>query len=230
MKIETPNLIIMLLLTICATLLVKSQVESKHQPQVQAATPAGSGQTETSISADSSGASNPSTIDIIMRRKSVRDYTDKPVDKQTLDILIKAGMAAPTAGNKQPWEFVAITDRNTLDALADKLEYAKMLKKAPAAIVVCGVPKLSFPGTESEYWIQDCSAVTENILLAVESLNLGAVWASVYPGKDRIDSVRSILNLPDDIIPLNIIAIGYPTGKEKPKNKYKPERIHWEKW
>ncbi|MCE1246108.1 MAG: nitroreductase family protein [Firmicutes bacterium] len=228
MKLETPILIIIILLTICATLLAKAQFDKKGQAQAQTGEPAKAAVTSETPAASSSG-SNPA-IEVIMKRKSVREYTAQPVSKEDLDILIRAGMAAPTAGNKQPWEFVVITDRKTLDKLADQLEYAKMLKDAKAAIAVCGVPKLSFPGKDSEYWIQDCSAATENILLAAEAINLGAVWTGVHPVQERIEAVRSTLNLPSDIIPLNVIAIGHPTGKEKPKNKYKPERIHWEKY
>jgi len=166
----------------------------------------------------------------IFERKSVREYTDAKVSKDMLNILLKAGMASPTAGNRQPWAFITITDKNILKKLAEGLPYAQMLNKASAAIVVCGIPSESFSGKESEYWIQDCSAASENILLAVEALGLGAVWTGVYPVKERIDWVSKILHIAPGTIPLNVIPIGYPSGQQKIKDKYKIEKIHWEKW
>lgn len=171
-----------------------------------------------------------STIEIIHQRKSVRNYTDQKISNEQLETLVKAGMAAPTAVNKQPWAFIASTDREVLDALGDALPYAKMLKKASGAIIVCGDLTKALEDWEQEFWIQDCSAATQNILLAAESIGLGAVWTAAYPAKDRMQSVTDILNLPEHIIPLNVIPIGYPVGKEKPKDKWKPENLHWNKW
>lgn len=171
-----------------------------------------------------------SAIDIIMRRKSVRAYTEQDIPKETLYLLVKAGMAAPTARNRQPWAFVIITDREILDALGDMLPSGRMLKKAPAAISVVGLPEEGSPGEINEFWVQDCSAATQNILLAVESLDLGAVWIGIHPNNERVNSVKKLLNLPQDVIPLNIISIGHPTGAEQPKDKYKPEKIHWNLW
>ena len=171
-----------------------------------------------------------STLDIIHQRKSVRNFTDQKVSKDQLETIVKAGMAAPTAVNKQPWAFVAIDDRATLDKLGDKLPYAKMLKQATSAIVVCGDLNKTLKGWEEIFWVQDCSAATQNILLAAEAMGLGAVWTAAYPAKDREKSVIDILNLPKHIIPLCVIPIGYPTGKDKPKDKWKPENLHWQKW
>ncbi|MCT4616545.1 MAG: nitroreductase family protein [Marinifilaceae bacterium] len=171
-----------------------------------------------------------STIDIIHKRKSVRSYTDKKVSQEDLLKLVKAGMAAPTAVNKQPWAFIAIDNREVLDQLAEGLPYAKMLKKATAAIVVCGDTDKALEGWEEIFWVQDCSAATQNILLAAESIGLGAVWTAAYPAEDRMQTVIDILNLPKHIIPLNVIPIGYPKGEQKPKNKWKEENIHWQKW
>lgn len=170
------------------------------------------------------------TLEIIHQRKSVRNFTDEKVSKEQLESLVKAGMAAPTAVNKQPWAFIAIDDRATLDQLGDALPYAKMAKKASAAIIVCGDLSKALQDWEQEFWIQDCSAATQNILLAAESMGLGAVWTAAYPAKDRMASVIDILNLPEHIIPLNVIPIGYPTGVEQPKDKWKPENMHWQKW
>ncbi len=170
------------------------------------------------------------TLTTIFNRKSVRNYTNRKVSKEQLTILSKAGMAAPTAVDKRPWAFIAITEREMLDQLADSLPYAKMLSKATAAIVVCGDLDKALSGDAQPYWVQDCSAATENILLAAESMGLGAVWTGVHPITEREKTVRNILKFPDSIVPLCVIAIGYPTGTEKPKDKWDPSILHWERW
>ena len=170
------------------------------------------------------------TLEIIHQRKSVRNFTPQEVKKEQLQTLIKAAMAAPTAVNKQPWAFIAIKDRDILDRLGEKLPYAKMLKKVNAAIVVCGDLNKTLEDWEQEFWIQDCSAASQNILLAAEAIGLGAVWTAAYPAKDRMQTVSEILGLPESIIPLNVIPVGYPKGVEKPKDKWKPENLHWEQW
>jgi nitroreductase len=170
------------------------------------------------------------TLKTIFSRKSVRHYINKDVSKEQLELIVKAGMAAPTAVNMQPWSFVIVKERETLDKLADALPYCKMLFEAPAAIVVCAVPEWSIAEHPEKYSIIDCSAATQNILLAVESMGLGAVWTAAYPRPERMESVRKILDIPEKIIPLNVIPIGYPTGEDKPKDKWKPDRLHWEKW
>lgn len=169
-------------------------------------------------------------LNAIMNRKSVRQYTDQPVSREQLETLVKAAMAAPSAVNKQPWAFVVIDDRTTLDALADLLPYAKMAAKAPAAIVVCGDLSKAYNGLDDEYWIQDCSAATENLLLAAEAMGLGAVWTAAYPEEDRVEIIRKQLALPEQIVPLNFIPLGYPLHDDAPKNKYKPENIHFNRW
>jgi nitroreductase len=169
-----------------------------------------------------------SMIETIHQRKSVRNFTDRKVTKSQLEKIVRAGMAAPTAVNKQPWAFVAITDREILDKLGSGLPYAKMLLKAPAAIVVCGNLEKALQGWGQQFWIQDCAAASQNILLAVESMGLGAVWTAAYPAKDRMETVTKVLNLPKHIVPLNVIPVGYPVGVEKPKDKWKPENLHWQ--
>lgn len=170
------------------------------------------------------------TIKTIMNRKSVRAYKDEPISKEKLELIVKAGMAAPTAVDKRPWEFIVITDKAMLKKLSDVLPYAKMTEKAAAAIIVAGDLDRQNGGRESDYWVMDCSAATENILLAVESLGLGAVWTAVYPNKDRLDPVRKLLKIPSTIVPLNVIPIGVPTGAEKPKDKWNPKQLHWNGW
>ena len=171
----------------------------------------------------------PDALTIIHSRKSVRNFTGQDVSKELLDKIVRAGMAAPTAVNKQPWSFVVVTDRKTLDSLKDGLPHAKMLDKAGAAIIVCAIPEKAFE-KKVEYAVIDSTCASENILLAAEALGLGAVWTAAYPYQDRMGFVRKTLNIPDDVIPLNVIPIGYPTGVDKPKDKFKPENIHWEKW
>lgn len=176
------------------------------------------------------GVTNP-VIAAIMERKSVRNYTAEPVSRENLELLAKSGMAAPTAGNIQPWEFIAIDDKGILQQLSQVQPYVGMAAKAPAAIVVCG-NMYDYQGKERmrEFWVQDTSAATENILLAAESLKLGAVWAGIHPDAERVAKVQKILRLPEYLIPLNIIVIGYPAGGEQPKNKWKAERLHWNNW
>ncbi|MEW6517615.1 MAG: nitroreductase family protein [candidate division FCPU426 bacterium] len=169
-------------------------------------------------------------LDIIHARKSVRHYLPQPVSEELLTTLMKAGMAAPTAADKRPWAFVAVTDPARRRSLAQALPYGKMLEQAGGAIVVCGLPKQSMPGKESEYWIQDCSAASENILLACEALGLGAVWVGVHPVPARVEAVRRALSLPASVVPLNVISLGYPAGVEKPKDKFDPAAIHWNQW
>ncbi|MGE0076795.1 MAG: nitroreductase family protein [Bacteroidales bacterium] len=168
-------------------------------------------------------------VKAIMSRRSIRSFLNLSVKKSQLEQIIKAGMAAPSARNMQPWSFIVVTDRAMLDKLGNKLPYAKMLLEATAAIIVCGVPDKA-GDSPAGYWVQDCSAATQNILLAIEALGLGAVWTGVYPREDRIAIVREVLEIPEGIFPLNVIPLGYPKGEHQPKDKFKPENIHWEKW
>lgn len=174
-----------------------------------------------------SGAAVEDALTVIHKRKSVREYLNKPVTKEQLTVLMKAAMAAPTAMDKRPWVFVAVTERALLDSLAEGLPYSKMLKNAPAAIVVCGDTRKAL---NSDVWVQDCSAASENLLLAAEATGLGAVWTGIYPENFKINHVRRTLNIPMEVIPLNVISIGWPTGEEKPKDKFDPSNIHWDKW
>jgi nitroreductase len=165
----------------------------------------------------------------IKNRKSVRHFSGEQVSNEDLNTILKSAMCAPTAVNKQPWNFVTVTNRKTLDELAEKLPSAKMLFQAGAAIIICAIPEKAYDGN-IEFAIIDCSLAGENILLTVESLDLGALWTAAYPDKDRMNTIRKILNIPDNIIPLCVIPIGHPTGEDKPKDKFKEENIHWDKW
>lgn len=163
-------------------------------------------------------------LENIAERKSVRKYLNKSVEEDKIDAMVKAGMAAPSGMDRRPWEFVVVTDREALDSMAAKLPYAKMLTNAPLAIVVCG------DTTRSSYWYLDCSAATQNVLLAAEALGLGAVWTAAYPYEDRIDVVRQNTGLPEKIVPLCVIPIGYPDGPQKAKDKFDPQRVHRNKY
>ena len=168
-------------------------------------------------------------IENIMTRTSIRQFTDQPVAKDTLDIIVKAGMAAPSAMNKQPWAFVVVTEKEMLDSLNANHPYAN-LKTAQAAIIVCGNMDKTIEGAGREYWVQDCSAASENILLAAHGLGLGAVWCGVYPSEERVAAISRVLELPETIIPLNIITMGYPAENPTPKDKFNADNVHYQKW
>lgn len=165
----------------------------------------------------------------IFARKSVRSYTDQKVPDEMIETLLRAAMAAPTAMNSQPWSFIVLKERESLDVLAESLPYAKMLAQAPLAIVVCGQEVLE-GGYTNPFWQQDCAAATENLLLAAEAMGLGAVWTGAYPGLERANSISETLGIPEGILPMNVIVIGFPAGDEQPKDKWKPEKIHYGRW
>jgi len=163
-------------------------------------------------------------IEEILSRHSVRKFTGETIKEEDLVTILKAGMAAPSAMNIQPWSFIVITERAILDNLCKALPYAKMLDKAGAAIVVCG-------DTKEANWVVDCAAATENILLAAHALGYGAVWTAVYKYESRIEPVRKECKIPKDIIPLNVIPIGVPIEKNAmPIDKYKESNIHKNTW
>ncbi|MCX5785915.1 MAG: nitroreductase family protein [Elusimicrobia bacterium] len=166
----------------------------------------------------------------IMIRKSVRIFTGAPVSETQLTELVKAGMAAPSAVDTRPWDFIIVTDKTLLRQLAKNLPYAKMTAQAAAAIVVTGDMRRQYGGENSLYWLMDCSAATENILLAAESMGLGAVWTAVFPEAERVAAVRKILGIPEHITPLNLIPFGVPEGKPQAKDKYNPIQVHKNHW
>ncbi|MFV0345246.1 MAG: nitroreductase family protein [Bacteroidales bacterium] len=180
------------------------------------------GKKSASSTADSKGV-----LEIIHQRKSVRSFTEQKVSNDDLLTIVKAGMASPTARNAQPWKFIIITDDAMMDTLSARLPYAKMLKDASAAIIVCGDLDKALTGADENYWSIDCAMASENILLAVESMGLGAVFTAVWPYPEREVPVRAALELPDNLRPLNVIPVGYPTGVDKPKDKWKPENLYW---
>ena len=164
-------------------------------------------------------------LDNIATRTSIRDYEARPVEKEKVEKMLRAAMAAPTAMNKQPWHFVVVEQRSVLDSLAGVNPYAKMLLKAPLAIVVCGDMDKVIEGGGRDFWIQDASAATENLLLAAHAMGLGAVWTGAYPSEERSKAISATLSLPDNLVPLNMIVIGYPAEHPQPKDKFMEENI-----
>ncbi len=172
--------------------------------------------------------SNPAFRNIV-ERTSVRRYKDQPVSDEIKEALCYAGMSAPSGVNRQPWEFIVVDDKSLLAELAQSLPYAKMAADAPMAIVVCGNRTRFLDGDDSTLWEQDLSAASENILLAAHALGLGGVWTCLYPHPDREEATRRVLDIPDDLIPFNLIPIGFPLTDHRPMDKWHPERIHHNK-
>lgn len=168
---------------------------------------------------------NEELMNAIFARRSIRKYTAEPVSDGKIIKLLEAAMAAPSASNRRPWHFVVVTDRGKLDELAEDQPYGKMLFEAPLCIAVCGDP-----GVSSRFWVQDCSAATENLLLAAVGLGLGAVWLGVYPSEERVAAVRGALGIPEAIVPLNLISIGNPAEEKEPRTQYDEARVHRERW
>ena len=168
-----------------------------------------------------------SVIDAILKRRSIRKYSSGPVNKSDVDLLLTAAMYAPSARNEQPWHFVVIDDRGILDQIRRVHPYASMLSHAPMAILVCGDEKLEL---SKGYWPVDCSAATQNILLAAHALGLGAVWLGVYPRSERQSDIRKIFDLPAHIQPFALISIGHPGEEKGVPERFKKDRIRWNKW
>ncbi len=164
-------------------------------------------------------------IDTIYSRRSIRRYTEEPVSEEQIKTLLEAAMAAPSASNRKPWHFVVVTERETLGRLAEAHKYAKMLHEAPVCISVCGDQSVS-----GRFWVQDCSAATENLLIAATALGLGAVWCGVYPSQERVEAISKILGIEAPVVPLNIIAVGHPAEEKEPRTQYDEGRVHIEKW
>lgn len=178
------------------------------------------------------GSSDTTNIayDCILTRASCRSFTDVKVSDAAIDSLMKAAMAAPTARDQRPWQFVVVTDRAILDSIAAECKNIKMAAEASVAIVVCGDSEVAPEKAGEEFWVQDVSAVSENILLAAHSMGLGAVWCGIYPIADRVKFVRTLLGLPSHVTPLNIIPVGYPAATLHQKDKFDTDRIHYNKF
>ena len=163
--------------------------------------------------------------EVLLKRRSVRKFKNDKIDRDLIEELLHAGMSGPSACNKQPWEFYVITNNNKLEEIQTFMRFAKY--NAPLGIVVCGNLKRSLPLQLSPYWIQDCSAAIENILLRATDLNLGSVWCGIHPQKTLEKKMSVVLNLSEKEIPLGLILIGYPDEELEPRDQYNEKRIHF---
>lgn len=166
-------------------------------------------------------------MSIIYNRKSIRKYTNEEVSDDQVKDLLKAAMAAPSAGNAQPWDFIVVRNKDTFEEIMKISKYSTPLKTASVAIIVCGnKDKEKFPG----YWVQDCSAATENLLLRAEEIGLGGVWLGIYPEEGRVNGLKKLFNLPETITPLAVISIGYPDENRAATDRFNEDNIHFETW
>ncbi len=166
-------------------------------------------------------------LETINTRRSIRKFEERKVPDNLVQKILTAAMNAPSAGNEQPWHFIVITNKSILEKISRIHPYATYAKDAPLGILVCGDLNLEkYKGL----WMIDCSAATENILLAAHSLDLGAVWTGIYPMQDRIEKYRKLLNIPDEVTPLAFVPIGYPAQKPRFQDRFKQDRIHYNRW
>lgn len=166
-------------------------------------------------------------MDTIFKRRSIRQYTDENITSEQLELLLRAGMAAPSAHNKQPWEFIVVNERENLNYLADNHPYAKMLKKAPLCIIVCGnKEKQPLEG----FYVQDCSAAIQNILLQAQDMGLGSVWIGLHPYEELMNLIRNKFNVPENVVPIAMISIGHPAEEKREITRYKEEMIHMNRY
>ncbi|MDH3329348.1 MAG: nitroreductase family protein [Desulfobulbaceae bacterium] len=168
-------------------------------------------------------------LNFIFSRRSVRQYQDKAVPDEMINDLLEAAMAAPSAVAKDPWHFIVLKNRATLNKLADVLTHGQMLRQSTAAFVVCGNINEAHGGLES-YMLQDLSAAVENILLGANALGLGTCWLGVHPRPERMEGIRKLFDLPENIIPMCGIAVGWPKDPPPSRTRFNPEKVHWEKW
>jgi nitroreductase len=166
-------------------------------------------------------------MEAILTRRSIRHFTGQPVETETVHELLEAAMSAPSAGNEQPWQFVVVTGRQLLNEIPKHHPYSSMLPGAALAILVCGdLKREKHPG----FWVQDCAAATQNILLAAHARGLGAVWLGIHPRQKRAEAIGRLFGLPGGVVPLCLIAIGHPAEEKPPPNRYDLTRIHYNKW
>ena len=167
-------------------------------------------------------------LNCILTRRSIRSFdSSKKVSQQQLETILKAGMYAPSAMNKQSWEFVVINEKDVCEKLTMIHPHATYIKDSQCAILVCGDVEKSF----ADYWVQDCSACSENMLLAIHSLGLGAVWCGVYPNDKIYPEIAKMFNLPKNIVPMSLIVLGYPTKQpSQPTDRFDSGKIHYNKW
>ncbi len=165
--------------------------------------------------------------EIILTRRSIRKYTPESITQEQIENLLQAAMYAPSARNEQPWHFIVVNKRTMLNKIMQAHPYAAMLKEAPLAIIVCADKNLE---KTEDYWIQDCSAATQNILLAAHAMDLGSVWLGVYPREERVLAIKNLFELPENIKPFSIIAIGHPDEQKPLPERYLSDRVHTNQW
>ncbi len=166
-------------------------------------------------------------LQAIFTRRSVRHFTAEPVSAADVELLLRAAMNAPSAGNGQPWEFVVIRSRAVLDALTQVHQSVRVIQEAPLIILVCAVmARERKPGR----WPLDCSAAAQNMLLAAHAGGLGAVWLGVWPAPERLEGVARVACLPDGVVPVAMIAVGHPAESIPPSDRFDPQRIHNDRW
>ena len=167
-------------------------------------------------------------MEALFSRRSIRKYSAGPITEEVLREVLEAAMSAPSAGNQQPWHFIIINDRNILDQVPSFHPHSHMIREAPVAILVCGDLKLE---KHVGYWVQDCAAATENLLLAVHAKGLGAVWVGVFPREERVEGFRKLLRMPDHVIPFSLIPVGFPAESKPPRpDRYNTAKIHHNHW
>ncbi|MFO7295497.1 MAG: nitroreductase family protein [Caldicoprobacter sp.] len=166
-------------------------------------------------------------LNFFFKRRSIRKYKDMDVSQEDIDIILRAAMSAPSAGNQQPWHFIVVDDRQKMKEITKYHPYSSMLNTAPKCIIVAGdTSSQRYEG----YWVQDCAAATQNMLLAIAQLGLGGVWLGVHPRKEREEAIRRIFNIPEHIVPFAIVALGVPDEEKGPSDRYNPERVHVNTW
>lgn len=163
----------------------------------------------------------------IMSRRSIRKYSMDPIDKEVIGAILDAADAAPCARGLRSWHFIVIDDRSILDRVPDFHPYSQMILKAPLAILVCGDTSVE---PNEGYWVQNCSAATENILLAATSMDIGSVWLGIYPRDQRMNDIRELIQVPENIIPFSLVVLGKPLELKEPHGKYNRSRAHWNHW
>lgn len=167
------------------------------------------------------------TLTAIHTRRSVRTFTPDPVSEADLQTLLEAAMSAPSAGNSQPWAFLVITDPALLKQVSSVNPYAAMASKAPLSILVCGdLAAEKYPG----FWVQDCSAATQNLMLAARAIGLGSVWTGIHPLEDRIAKTRELFRLPETLTPLGLVVVGHPRSEQKEEKRFAPEKVRRNLW
>lgn len=163
----------------------------------------------------------------IMTRRSIRTFDERPIPEELCEKLLRAAMAAPSARNAQPWQFIVIDHRATLMEIATRFPNAQPARTAPLGILVCGDLSLEL---SKGYWVIDCAAAAQNILLAAHGLGLGALWTGVYPRENRVEGLRDIFEIPEHVVPHSLVLVGYPAESPEPLDRFDVKRIHRNRW